>query len=41
MIELTRVVLETETAFPMEIVGWGTLILSLLIVLAWLASLYR
>ena len=39
MIELTHVVL--ETAFPTAIAGWGVLVLSLLLVVAWLASLYR
>ena len=39
MSELTHVVL--ETAFPIAIAGWGVLILSLLLVVAWLAFLYR
>lgn len=30
-----------ETALPMEIAGWGVLLLSLLITLAWLGSVYR
>ncbi|WP_306057172.1 hypothetical protein [Natronococcus wangiae] len=38
---LTAVVLATETALPMDIVGWGTLLVSLLVTIAWLAYLYR
>ena len=41
MNELTHVVLDAEPALPMEIVGWGTLILSVLIAVVWLAYLYR
>ena len=41
MNELTTVVLETETALPMGIAGWGTLLVSLLVAIVWLAYLYR
>lgn len=45
MNELVRVVLQNEAnaepALPMDVVGWGVLIVSLLIAVAWLAYLYR
>ncbi|MFC4437061.1 MULTISPECIES: hypothetical protein [Natrialbaceae] len=41
MNELIGVVLEAETALPMDIVGWGTLLVSLLVTVVWLAYLYR
>lgn len=34
-------VLEAEPALPMEIVGWGVLLVSLLIAAVWLFYLYR
>lgn len=30
-----------ETALPIEIVGWGVLIASLLVTIGWLVYLYR
>lgn len=43
MNELTYTILatESETALPMEIVGWVVLGASLLLTVAWLVSLYR
>ena len=40
MNELTYV-LEAEPALPMDVVGWGTLALGLLVTLVWLVYLYR
>ncbi|AEH37293.1 hypothetical protein [Halopiger xanaduensis] len=40
MNELTYV-LAAETELPMEIVGWGVLIASLLVTIVWLAYVYR
>jgi len=34
-------VLATETQLPMNLVGWGTLVLGLLVVVAWMLYLYR
>ena len=34
-------VLSTETPLPMNIVGWGALVLGLLVVVAWMLYLYR
>ncbi|MFA9415249.1 hypothetical protein [Natrinema sp. HArc-T2] len=34
-------VLATETELPMNIVGWGALVLGLLVVVAWMLYLYR
>ncbi|WP_280842092.1 hypothetical protein [Natronococcus sp. JC468] len=41
MNELTAVVLETETALPMDVVGWGVLLVSLAVTIAWMTHLYR
>lgn len=41
MNELTVVALEAESALPMDIVGWGMLLLSLVVTGAWLAYFYR
>ncbi|WIV67764.1 hypothetical protein [Natrialbaceae archaeon AArc-T1-2] len=41
MNELLYVALETETELPMELAGWGTLLLALIVTFAWLAYLYR
>lgn len=41
MNELTAIVLETETSLPMDIAGWGTLLVSLVVTIVWLAYLYR
>ena len=38
---LAQVVLAEEPHLPMDVVGWGTLILSLLVTVVWLAYLYR
>ncbi|WP_124177913.1 hypothetical protein [Natrarchaeobius halalkaliphilus] len=38
---LTATLLQTEPALPMDVVGWGTLVLALVVVLVWLAYLYR
>ena len=34
-------VLEAETTLPMDIAGWGTLALALLVTLVWLIYVYR
>ncbi len=39
--QVTQVVLEEEPALPMELAGWGVLVLSLLVTVIWLAYLYR
>ncbi len=39
MTELPHAVL--ETTLPMDIAGWGTLALSLLVAVVWLVYLYR
>ncbi|MDJ1430636.1 hypothetical protein [Halostagnicola sp. A-GB9-2] len=41
MTALTHLLLEAEPALPMTIVGWGVLLVSLLIAVVWLAFLYR
>lgn len=41
MNELTAVVLEAETTLPMDLVGWGTLLVSLAVTIVWMAYLYR
>lgn len=41
MSELTHMLLEAEPALPISAVGWGVLIVSLLITVAWLAKLYQ
>lgn len=41
MYELPHVLLEAETTLPLEIVGPGVLLLSLLVTLAWLVYVYR
>lgn len=41
MYQLAYLVLEAETELPMEITGWGMLVLGLLITVAWLVYLYR
>ncbi|WP_339104069.1 hypothetical protein [Haloterrigena salinisoli] len=38
---LTQVVLSESPELPMELVGWGALVLSLLVTVVWLAYLYR
>ncbi|WP_256549405.1 hypothetical protein [Natrinema caseinilyticum] len=38
---LTDAVLATETQLPMAVVGWGVLVLGLLVTIAWLLYLYR
>ena len=38
---LTHAVLATETHLPMDLVGWGALILSLLVAIVWTAYVYR
>ncbi|WP_256566069.1 hypothetical protein [Natrinema gelatinilyticum] len=38
---LNDVVLATETQFPMSVVGWGVLVLGLLVTIAWMLYLYR
>ncbi|EMA39835.1 hypothetical protein [Halobiforma nitratireducens] len=38
---LTQVLLEAEPTLPMDIVGWGTLLLGLLVAVVWLVYLYR
>lgn len=40
MNELTTV-LASETELPMAAVGWGLLVLALVVTLAWLVYLYR
>lgn len=40
MNELTYV-LDAEPALPMEFVGWGVLLVSLLITVGWMAYFYR
>ena len=35
------VALEAETALPMDLVGWGSLVLALVVTVAWIAYLYR
>ena len=40
MNELTYV-LEAETTLPMDLAGWGTLALALLVTLLWLVYVYR
>ncbi|MDQ2049221.1 hypothetical protein RBH26_01865 [Natronolimnohabitans sp. A-GB9] len=39
--QITQVVLEEEPALPMELAGWGVLIVSILLTVVWLAYLYR
>ncbi|MFD1564002.1 hypothetical protein ACFR99_10620 [Haloarchaeobius amylolyticus] len=34
-------VLATETELPMDLVGWGALVLGLLVAVAWTLYLYR
>ena len=41
MNEFTQIVLAEGTQLPMDVVGWGALILSLLVTVVWLAYLYR
>ncbi|WP_255170046.1 hypothetical protein [Natrononativus amylolyticus] len=41
MNELSSVLLETEPALPMEIAGWGVLLVGLVITVVWLLYLYR
>ena len=41
MTSLATVLLETETALPMDVVGWTVLIVSLLIAAVWFVYLYR
>ncbi|AGB36772.1 hypothetical protein [Natronococcus occultus] len=41
MNELLAIVLEAETTLPMGIAGWGTLLVSLAVTVAWVAYLYR
>ena len=41
MTDLPFVVLEAEPDLPMTTVGWGVLLVSLLVAAAWLAYLYR
>ncbi|WP_279387681.1 hypothetical protein [Natrarchaeobius chitinivorans] len=41
MTELTYGILEAGTELPMELAGWGTLALALLVTIAWLIALYR
>ncbi|MEY7848037.1 hypothetical protein AB7C87_02385 [Natrarchaeobius sp. A-rgal3] len=41
MVELTNGILNAEPVLPLDIVGWGTLILALLVTIVWLAYLYR
>ncbi|EMA36019.1 hypothetical protein SAMN05444422_101780 [Halobiforma haloterrestris] len=41
MNELTQAVLESEPVLPMDVVGWGALILGLLVTIVWLVYLYR
>lgn len=41
MTELASVLLETETALPMELTSWVVLLVSLAITVAWLVYLYR
>ena len=41
MTNLSTVVLDTGTELPMEIAGWGVLLLSLLIAVLWLVYVYR
>lgn len=41
MYQLTHLVLEAETELPMEIAGWGMLVLGVLITVGWLVYLYR
>lgn len=30
-----------ETALPMDLVGWGSLVLALVVTIVWMAYLYR
>lgn len=39
--QVTRIVLEEEPALPMELTGWGVLVLSLIVTVVWLAYVYR
>ncbi|WP_279387175.1 hypothetical protein [Natrarchaeobius oligotrophus] len=41
MNELTDGVLAAEPALPMDVVGWGTLVLALIVTIVWLVYLYR
>ncbi|SDQ52020.1 hypothetical protein [Natronobacterium texcoconense] len=41
MTELPYGILAAESPLPIELVGWGTLILGLLVTIVWLAYLYR
>ena len=41
MTNIPTIVLETETAFPMEATGWGVLALSVLLTVLWLVYVYR
>ncbi|WP_310908785.1 hypothetical protein [Natrinema sp. 1APR25-10V2] len=38
---LHAAVLATETELPMTVVGWGALVLGLIVTIAWVAYLYR
>ncbi|WP_281255557.1 hypothetical protein [Natrinema ejinorense] len=41
LIEAAILTTETEPVLPMQLVGWGTLALSLLVTIAWVVSFYR
>lgn len=41
MTTVPHIVLEAEPALPMEIAGWGVLLVSLLVTALWLVYVYR
>ncbi|WP_255455249.1 hypothetical protein [Natrialba sp. INN-245] len=41
MTELTHGILNAEPVLPMDLVGWGTLLLAVLVTVVWLVYLYR